>query len=92
MPEGDEGRLRHLIIDGYSDTAKYARPRLMIEPTHIPEQDRASHGAHLRGQLDSISADMLSTVEIQKRAGLEEDRCIKIEFESFPGIKNAFDP
>jgi hypothetical protein len=91
MPEGDEGRLRHLIIDGYSDTAKYARPRLIIEQAHIPEQDRARHGAHLRGQIDSISADMLSAIEIQKRAGLEEDRGIKIEFESFPGIKDAFD-
>jgi len=90
MPEESSGKLRHLIVEGFSETENYKRPR-GGSSVKVPEQDRALHSDHLLGQIKTISNDMLSAIQIQKKTGLEDDLGITIEFESFPEIKDAFD-
>jgi hypothetical protein len=91
MSEEGDRKLRHLIVKGFSEKEKYCRPTQKIDPPVIPEQNRTDHGNHLLGQIKSINRDMLSAIEIQKRAGVEADLGIRIEFESFPDINEAFE-
>ncbi len=90
MPDRDDARHRHLVVHGRGTRYPFTivangRDRA------IQARDRAVHGDHLLGQLESIGPEMRSAVLSQERAGLTEDRGIRIEFESYPGFPNAFE-
>ena len=92
MPEEVEGRDRHFILEGVTDTEAYrypgtgggGRPR-------IPTQNRAEHGARLSGQISELRVEADAASEAQRDAGMEEGLGIRIEFESFPDVKLAFE-
>ncbi len=91
MTEGAKAKLQHLIIEGFSETGNYSRPKEKIDSPEIANQDRNSHGSYLLGQIETLNNDMLSALQIQEKAGIEADRGLRIEFESFPEIKTAFE-
>jgi hypothetical protein len=91
MPEEEIRKLRHFILQGFSEKEKYSRPKNKVDLPIVPEQNRTVHGNYLLAQIKSINRDMLSAIEIQKRSGVEADRGIQIEFESFPDIGRAFE-
>ena len=92
MPEEVEGRDRHFILEGVTDTEAYrypgtgggARPQ-------IPTQNRAEHGGRLSGQISELRVEADASSAAQRDAGMEDGLGIRIEFESFPDVKLAFE-
>jgi hypothetical protein len=91
MPDRAKDLLRHLIVEGFSERTGYTRPRSGGSNVDTPAQNREFHGNFLLSQVKSISINMLSAIQIQEKADTELDKGITIEFESFPGIGEAFD-
>ena len=90
MANGTEGRNRHFILEGVTETEPYRSQGGGRRP-EPPERDRARHGAALQRQLGELRAEVESAREAQQAAGMEEGLDLQVEFESFPGIELAFE-
>lgn len=91
MANGTDERKRHFILDGVTEVEPYRSPQQGGGRPRVPERDRATHGAALRGQLDALRTDATSAREAQQAAGMEEGLGLQVEFESFPDIELAFE-
>lgn len=82
---------KHFILEGFTDTEKFKRPKRKFELEPLPDRDRISHGTALQRQIDAIKPVMSSACLAQKDAGLDGGFGLQIEFESFPDIDLAFE-
>ncbi len=71
MANGTEGRNRHFILEGVTETEPY-RSRGGGRRPAPPERDRARHGAALQRQIGELRAEAESAREAQQAAGMEE--------------------
>lgn len=90
MANGTEGRNRHFILEGVTETEPYRSQGGGRRPDP-PERDRVRHGAALQRQIGELRAEAESAREAQQAAGMEEGLGIQVEFESFPDIELAFE-
>ena len=91
MADQDLLKHRHFILDGFTATERFARPRQRITPTPIPLQNRQRHGAALLGQINNLRPVLDEVRAAHEDAGLEGGFGLHIEFESFPDIELAFE-
>ena len=82
---------RHFILDGFSESERFSRPKQKIERASVPEQDRRSHGAALLGQVETLKPILENARRAQEDAGCEGGFGLQVEFESFPDIELAFE-
>ena len=92
MANENDGRNRHFILEGVTETEayRYAGDGGGDRP-NIPARDRSSHAAALRGQLDALREIADATGDAQREAGMEEGLGLQVEFESFPELELAFE-
>lgn len=88
---GDDDRRRHLILSGITRTDRYKSPRQIIAVAVIPGRNRAQHAAQLNQALQGIHATVEASRQAQEATGLDYERGISIEFESFPDVELAFE-
>ena len=91
MANGNDGRNRHFILEGVTETEGYRNPGGGGDGPEIPERDRSTHAAALRGQLSKVRATAEATAGAQRDAGMEEGLGLQVEFESFPELELAFE-
>ena len=92
MANGDDGRNRHFILEGVTDTEAYRYPGGGGgDRPDIPARDRRSHATALQGQLDALREIAETTGDAQRDAGMEEGLGLQVEFESFPDLELAFE-
>lgn len=91
MSDQAEPKYKHLILDGFTRTERFARPPRPIKERPVPARDRQQHGADLLGQIEGLKPQLTNAAKAQEDAGLEGGFGIQVEFESFPDIELAFD-
>ena len=92
MAEERDGLRRHFILDGVTETEPYRYVGSGGgDPSEIPAQDRARHGAALQRQIDGLRGVADHAREAQQTAGMEDGLGLQVEFESFPDIEPAFE-
>ena len=91
MTEGTEGRHRHFILKGVTETEAYSSLPQRAKRTEVPEQDRTQHGGELQRQINELRAEADSVREVQRDAGIEDRPGLQVEFESFPDVELAFE-
>ena len=91
MANGSEGRSRHFILEGFTETEAYRSPQRGGQRSDVPERDRVTHGGALRVQVGELRVHADAAREAQEAAGLEEGLGLQVEFESFPEIELAFE-
>lgn len=87
MTNGNKERHRHFILEGITETEPYQSRSGGGRP-QIPARNRDQHGRSLRQQIEVLR---LEAEDARQAAGIEDGLDIQIEFESFPGIKLAFE-
>ena len=92
MAEGMEGRHRHFVLSGVTETEAYRSPQTGGGRPNVPEQDRARHGGELQRQLNEVRIGADAVRRAQQAAGIQEEGLgLQIEFESFPEVELAFE-
>ena len=91
MANGSEGRSRHFILEGFTETEPYRSLQRGGQRSDVPERDRASHGGALRVQMEELRVHADTAREAQEAAGLDEGLGLQVEFESFPEVELAFE-
>ena len=91
MTEATEGRHRHFLLEGVTETEAYRYPGGGDGGSAIPERDRVRHGGALRGQIEGVRGEAESAREAQQDAGMEDGLGLRVEFESFPDVELAFE-
>ncbi len=91
MANGTEGKNRHFILEGVTETEAYRSPLRGGRRSSVPEQDRSRHGGGLLRRIDELRAEANAARDIQREAGLEEGLGLQVAFESFSGIELAFE-
>ena len=90
MANGNEGKHRHFILEGVTETEPY-RSRGGGRSPEPPGRDRAQHGGALRRQMEEIRTAADAAREARQEAGMEEGIGLQVEFESFPDVELAFE-
>lgn len=91
MPDQTDQKRQHFILNGFTRTERFVTPRPLIAKTAIPPRNRATHGAALLEQVNSLKPHFETARAIQENVGLEEGFGLQVEFESFPDIEIAFE-
>jgi hypothetical protein len=91
MPDQNERKKRHFILDGFAETERFSRPWQRIEPAPVPERDRRRHGRALIGQIGALKPVMETARRTQEEVGFEGGFGLQVEFEGFPDIELAFE-
>lgn len=92
MANGGDGKNRHFILEGVTETEAYRYPGGGGDDgSNVPERNRAEHAAALRGQLDAVRANAEAAADAQRDAGMKEGLGLQVEFESFPDVELAFE-
>ena len=91
MPDQNQNKNKHFILEGVTNSEQLVRPRQTIQQTLIPERDRQSHGTALRNQIESLKPVLEATRRVQEDAGFEGGFGLQVEFKSFPDIELAFE-
>ena len=92
MAEEPEGRRRHFILDGVTETEPYRYPGSGGgDHSEVPARNRAQHGASLQRQIGELRGVAEFAREAQQAAGMEDGLGLQVEFESFPDIELAFE-
>ena len=91
MANGTEGKNRHFILEGVTETEAYRSPLRGGSRSIVPERDRSRHGGGLLRRIDELRAEANAARDIQREAGLEEGLGLQVAFESFSGIELAFE-
>lgn len=91
MADHSERKRPHFILEGFTETERFVRPRQKIERQPVPERDRQPHGMALLRQLEALMPEFDTARRMQEAAGLEGGFGLQVEFESFPDIELAFE-
>ena len=92
MAEEIEGRYRHFVLRGITETEGYRSPQSGGKRSHIPERNRAQHGESLQRQISGVRTEVDTTREAQRVTEIEEKGLgLQIEFESFSEVELAFE-
>ena len=95
MADETEGRHRHFILEGVTQSEPYRSPRHR-SPREIRESldvlppDRLQHGWALLRQIDELRKKADSAGKTQLYARIDERIGLQVEFESFPDVALAF--
>lgn len=79
------------MLEGFTDTERFVRPRQIIKPKDIPPQNRHAHGTALLGQIEALRPQLETARRSQEDVGLDGGFGLQVEFESFPDIELAFE-
>lgn len=82
MANGGEGRNRHFILQGVTETEAYRYPGGGGDGPSVHQRNRPEHAAAPRGQLDAVRANAGTTAEAQRDAGMEEGLGIQVGWKS----------
>ena len=91
MESETQGRNRHFVLEGVTETEPYRSPQGGGRHREIPERDRAQHGNALLAQISELRPRADQARSAQLAAGIEDGLGIQVEFESFPDIELAFE-
>ena len=91
MAEGTQGRHRHFILEGFTDTEAYRSPRQGGGRSNVPCRNRLQHGEALLHQIDKLREEANSARKTQQDLGFGEGLGLQVEFESFPDVELAFE-
>lgn len=86
----DQNQLRHIKIEGYSQTDEYVSPKRGNSPP-IKVQDRRVHGSKIREHINRIKEQFDSLKEVDLPDGIVRDDAIYVEFISDYNFEPAFD-
>lgn len=86
----DQNTLRHIKIEGYSQTDEYVSPRRGNSPP-IKIQDRRVHGNKIREHINRIKEQFDSLKEVDLPDGIVRDDAVYVEFISDYDFEPAFD-
>jgi len=86
----DQNPLRHIKIEGYSQTDEYVSPKRGNSPP-IKVQDRRVHGSKIREHISRIKEQFDSLKEVDLPDGIVRDDAIYVEFISEFNFEPAFD-
>jgi hypothetical protein len=87
----ENGKYRHFMLEGFTDTERFVRPRQIIKPKDIPPRNRHAHGTALLGQIEALRPQLETARRGQEDVGLDGGFGLQVEFESFPDIELAFE-
>lgn len=92
MTNEAQDRRPHFVLSNTSEAKPFTAhtPGGGISP-HIPELNRAQHGASLQTQLQALKPIAEQAAAIQHNMGLEGGVGLQIQFQSQPGIALAFE-
>ena len=90
MTEGTEGRHRHFILEGVTETEAYI-PAATREASTGARAGSRQHGGELQRQINELREKADSVREVQRDAGIEDGPGLQVEFESFPDVELAFE-
>lgn len=86
----DQNQLRHIKIEGYSQTDEYVSPKRGNSPP-IKVQNRRVHGSKIREHINRIKEQFDSLKEVDLPNGIVRDDAIYVEFISDYNFELAFD-
>ena len=86
----DQNPLRHIKIEGYSQTGEYISPQRGTSPS-IKIRDRRIHGNRIQEHINRIKEQFDSLKEIDLPDGIVRDDAIYVEFISDYSFEPAFD-
>lgn len=86
----DQNQLRHIKIEGYSQTDEYVSPKRGNSPS-IKVQNRRVHGSKIREDINRIKEQFDSLKEVDLPDGIVRDDAIYVEFISDYNFELAFD-
>ncbi len=90
MADETEGRHRHFILEGVTQSEPYRAPRQSGESLNVPKQNRSHHGRALLRQIDELQEKADFVGKAQLYTGIDERIGLQVEFESFPDVALAF--
>src|SRR5882672_8958492 len=91
MPDQNDNKYPHFILEGYTDTEPFRRHPQDIDERPVPERNRIRHAAALTAQIQTLRPVMETARKAQEEAGLDGGFGLQVEFESFPDIELAFE-
>lgn len=95
MTEPTEGQRPHFHIQGEGISERFRSTASATRKVLYPQQDRATHGRNLLGQLHTASQRITAAVELQREASKsirpDGGYGLQIEFRSEPGYALAFE-
>lgn len=92
MPIPPDGKLPHLIVNGFFETSEYTRPgNGGSKEFPIPRRERDVHARRLLDQLQVAQAREQEITDSQRAYGIDVGNGIYIEFESEPEFELKFD-
>ncbi|MGY2803942.1 S8 family peptidase [Bradyrhizobium sp. USDA 4506] len=83
-------RYPHLLLDTSAESARYTATRGHSPRFNLPDRNRATHAAHLRGALDTARAQR-EQFPVQVGNGFYDSPGIILAFESDPNFPLAFE-
>lgn len=86
----NQNPLRHIKIEGYSQTDEYVSPKRGNSPP-IKVRDRRVHGTRIREYINSIKEQFDSLKEVELPEGIVREDAIYVEFISDYNFEPAFD-
>lgn len=86
----DQNPLRHIKIEGYSQTDEYVSPKRGNSPP-VKIQNRRVHGSKIREHINRIKEQFDSLKEVDLPEGIIRDDAIYVEFISDYNFEPAFD-
>ena len=87
----NQNPLRHIKIEGYSQTDKFVSPRGGGKPPPIRVLERGIHGSKIQEHLNNIKLEFEALKDIELPNGIIRDDAIYVEFISEFDFKPAFD-
>jgi hypothetical protein len=87
----NQNSLRHIKIEGYSQTDEFVSPRGGGKPPPIRVRERAIHGNKIRKHLNDIKLEFEALKNVELPEGIIRDDAIYVEFISDFDFKPAFD-
>ncbi len=85
-----QNQLRHIKIEGYSETDEYKSPKISNSPP-VQLRNRQSHGSKIRRHINAIKESYDSLREVELPDGLVRDDAVYVEFISDFNFEPAFD-
>jgi hypothetical protein len=92
MPEQTNDKRPHLVLSNTSEVTPFtAYPANGGGKTIVPVQNRATHGAALQTQLQTLKSVAQQVVQVQTSQGLQSGLGLQIQFVGMPDVALAFE-
>ncbi len=92
MPEQVNDKRPHLVLSNTSQATSFtAHPANGGNKSNVPPQNRATHGAALQAQLQSLKSVAQQAVQAQTEQGLQSGLGLQIQFVGVPDVALAFE-